>query len=52
MNKISYIDDGDLFVISKDKVEFYDVKKKKINKKVHILSDDKNTSDKLSLIHI
>ena len=45
-NKISYLDDGDLCVLSKDKVEFYDVKKKKINKKVHILSDDKNTSDK------
>ena len=45
-NKISYLDDGDLCVLSKDKVEFYDVKKKKINKKVHVLSDDKNTSDK------
>ena len=45
-NKISYLDDGDLCVLSKDKVEFYDVKKKKINKKVYVLSDDKNTSDK------
>ena len=45
-NKISYLDDGDLCVLSKDKVVFYDVNKKKINKKVHILSDDKNTSDK------
>ena len=45
-NKISYLDDGDLCVLSKDKVEFYDVNKKKINKKVYTLSDDKNTSDK------
>ena len=45
-NKISYLDDGDLCVLSKDKVEFYDLNKKKINKKVYVLSDDKNTSDK------
>ncbi len=45
-NKISYLDDGDLCVLSKDKVEFYDLNKKKINKKVHILSEDKNISDK------
>jgi len=45
-NKISYLDDGDLCVLSKDKVDFYDVNKKKINKKVHILSDDKNISEK------
>ena len=40
-NKISYLDDGDLCVLSKDKVEFFDVNKKKINKKVYVLSDDK-----------
>ncbi len=45
-NKISYLDDGDLCVLSKDKVEFYDVNKKKINKKVYALSDDKNISEK------
>ncbi len=45
-NKISYLDDGDLCVISKDNVEFYDEKEKKINKKIYNLSDDKNTSDK------
>ncbi len=45
-NKISYLDDGDLCILSKDKVDFYDVNKKKINKKVYILSDDENTSDK------
>ena len=45
-NKISYLDDGDLCILSKDKVEFYDVNKKKINKKIYILSDVENTSDK------
>ncbi len=45
-NKISYLDDGDLCVLSKDKVEFFDVNKKKINKKVHTLSDDENVTDK------
>ena len=45
-NKISYLDDGDLCVLSKDKVEFYDVNEKKINKKVYVLSNDKNLSDK------
>ena len=44
-NKISYLDDGDLCILSKDKVEFYDVNKK-INKKVYTLSEDKNISDK------
>ncbi len=45
-NKISYLDDGDLCVLSKDKVEFFDVNKKKINKKVYVLSEDKNINDK------
>ena len=45
-NKISYLDDGDLCVLSKDKVEFYNENKKKINKKVYTLSDDENISDK------
>ena len=45
-NKISYLDDGDLCVLSKDKVDFYDVNQKKINKKVYTLSNDENLSDK------
>ena len=45
-NKITYLDDGDLCVLSKDDVKFYDVKKNKINKKVYILSDDINISEK------
>jgi len=45
-NKISYLDDGDICVLTKDNVDFYDVKKNKINKKVLILSDDKNINEK------
>ena len=32
-NKISYLDDGDLCVLSKDNIEFYDANKKKLIKK-------------------
>ncbi len=45
-NKISYLDDGDVCVISKDEVKFYDASLKKINKKTHILSEDENIADK------
>ena len=45
-NKISYLDDGDVCVISKDEVKFYDISLKKINKKTHILSEDENIADK------
>jgi len=45
-NKISYLDDGDLCVLTKDSIEFYNHKDKKINKKVLVLSDDKNLADK------
>ncbi len=45
-NKISYLDDGELCILDKDNIEFYDVNQKKINKKIHIVSDDENISDK------
>ena len=45
-NKISYLDDGELCILDKDNIEFYDVSQKKINKKIHIVSDDENISDK------
>ena len=45
-NKISYLDDGDICVLTKESVDFYDVKKNKVNKKVLTLSDDKKTHDK------
>ena len=45
-NKISYLDDGDLCILSKDNIEFYDADKKKINKKVNIVSDNENSSNK------
>ena len=45
-NKISYLDDGDICLLTKDSVDFYDLKKNKVNKKVLILSEDKNISKK------
>ena len=45
-NKISYLDDDDLCVLSKDTVEFYDINKDKINKKIHVLSNNENASSK------
>jgi glucosamine--fructose-6-phosphate aminotransferase (isomerizing) len=45
-NKISYLDDGDICILTKDNVDFYNVKKNKINKKVLVLSEDKNISEK------
>ena len=32
-NKISFLDDGELCMLNKDNVEFYDVDQNKINKK-------------------
>ncbi len=45
-NKISYLDDGDICLLTKDKIDFYDANKKRINKKIHLLSDDENISSK------
>ncbi len=45
-NKISYLDDGELCVLSSRSINFYDANKKKINKKVHIVSEDENISEK------
>ena len=45
-NKISYLDDGDLCVLSKDTVEFYDENKNKINKEINILSNDEDLREK------
>ena len=45
-NKISYLDAGELCMLSKNNVDFYDVNQKKINKKIYTVSDDENTTDK------
>ena len=45
-NKISYLDDGDFCLLSKEKVEFYNSDKKKINKEVFELSNEDNIVDK------
>ena len=45
-NKISYLDDGEICVLSKSEISFFDANQNKINKKIHIVSDDENTADK------
>ena len=45
-NKISYLDDGELCILTKNNISFFNTRKKKVNKKIHIVSDDENISDK------
>ncbi len=45
-NKISYLDDGDFCILYKEKVEFYNSEKKKINKEIFELSNEDNVADK------
>jgi len=45
-NKITYLDDGDVCVLTKDNIEFYNEKNKKINKEILTLSNDKYTAEK------
>ena len=45
-NKITYLDDGDVCVLTNNKVEFYNSKNKKVNKEVLTLSNDKNIAEK------
>jgi len=45
-NKITYLDDGDICVLSNNKVDFYNSKNIKINKEILTLSNDKSIADK------
>ena len=45
-NKISYLDDGDVCILSKDEIKFYNSKKEKINKEIFTLSEDKSSVSK------
>ena len=45
-NKITYLEDGDVCVLTKDKIEFYNSKNKKLNKKILTLPNDKYTAEK------
>jgi len=45
-NKITYLDDGEICVLTNNNVDFYNSKNKKINKKVLTLSIDEQTSKK------
>jgi len=45
-NKVSYLEDGDVCILTNDKVDFYNFQKKKINKKVFTLLDNERSSEK------
>ena len=45
-NKITYLDDGDVCILTNNKVDFFNSKNKKINKEILILSNDKQTAEK------
>jgi len=45
-NKITYLDDGDICLLTQNKIEFYNSNNKKVNKEILTLSNDKNTADK------
>ena len=45
-NKITYLDDGDVCILTNNKVDFYNLKNKKINKEILVLSNDKHTAEK------
>jgi glucosamine--fructose-6-phosphate aminotransferase (isomerizing) len=45
-NKISYLDDGELCVLTKDQISFYDESLKKVNKKIHTMSESETAIDK------
>ena len=45
-NKISYLDDGELCVLTKDEVSFYDASLKKVNKKILTMSENETSIDK------
>ena len=45
-NKITYLDDGDVCVLTNEKVDFYNSKNKKVNKEILTLSNDRHTVEK------
>jgi len=45
-NKITYLDDGEVCVLTNNKIDFYNSKSKKINKEILTLSNDKKTAEK------
>ena len=45
-NKITYLDDGDICILTNGKIDFYNSKNKKVNKKILTLSEDRNTAEK------
>ena len=50
-NKISYLDDGEICVLTKDDVRFYDLSLKKINKKIYTMAENEAVVDKGEFKH-
>jgi glucosamine--fructose-6-phosphate aminotransferase (isomerizing) len=44
--EVSYLDDGDVCVLTKDKIEFFDKNRKKIEKKIHKLVNEEGIYNK------
>ena len=45
-NKISYLEDGEICILTKDKIEFFNSEKNKINKEILTLSNDESKATK------
>ena len=45
-SKITYLDDGDVCILTKDKIEFYNSKNQKINKEILTLANEKHNAEK------
>jgi len=45
-NKITYLDDGEVCILTNNKIDFYNSKNRKINKEILTLSNDKRTAEK------
>jgi len=45
-NKITYLDDGDICILSNDKIDFYNSSSKKINKEILTMSNNHSNAEK------
>jgi len=49
--EVSYLDDGDVCVLTKDKIEFFDKNKKKIEKKIHKLANEEGIRKEINIVN-
>jgi glucosamine--fructose-6-phosphate aminotransferase (isomerizing) len=50
-NKISYLEDGQIAVVFKDKVEFFDEENQKVKNQIKVMPDSKQNIDKRNFAH-